>query len=424
MSFQHIHQDLNQSYIPQKNLPQFNYQQESFQNISNVVSQSYQDYSSTGSQNNYNPSQPYESSYQNCYSNTSHSVPGEVNSYGTTHSFFHGTNTNDNSWMNNKVPNNKYNTFYGYDNKSITGELPGITHNQYSSSVLNNHLKTEAIESQEEVGYQIPKKEFNTFKLTSDETPIRKEDIFKGNGDEAFEQVTYVENSYNPIMGDSSKSYFKKLYSLPVPPEVKRKVEEDIIASNKRIHLLPDEVICSLVINAHQHLGLDFDIVSIFAMFGIDPRKNNILQLLQKVSTKITLASNQENAFAMIVVEPSKYISEIFNLYLAKIQYNFRDKEQTIDSIKRIMIKLEEMYPPLVQKPPRECASILVYLYLRGNLDINSRQIFNKKIFSELPGIVSTKFDSCFNDLERKFNDLFRNNPTFMATCYPYNQGR
>lgn len=269
-----------------------------------------------------------------------------------------------------------------------------------------------------EQSYYIPKREVNTFRLSKTDETISKEDLFKGNGDEAFEQYVFTDSTYIPNIGDTTKSYFRKLYALNIPSEVKRKVEEDIIGSGRRIHTLPDDVMCSLIINAYRSLNLDVDVEKVMQLFGIDPRKSKVLHLLQKVSTKNTLANNQENAFVMIVIEPSKYIAEVFESYLLKIQYNFRDKDRVINNIKRIMLKLEEMYPPLVQKPPRECASIVIYLYLKGNIDSSSRQIFNKKIFSELPGVVSTKFDSCFADIEKKFYELFRTSPEFMTTCY------
>lgn len=299
-----------------------------------------------------------------------------------------------------------------YQNFSRQGSVHTGENNFPHQNIYNNSS------SFEEPSYQIAKKEFITFKMETDEQVISKDDFFRG-GDDSFDQHTYEDNVYGNVIGDTSKTYFKKLYSLPVAPEVKRKVEEDIIGSGKRIHQLPDDVICSLVINAHQQLGIPCDIVQVMAMFDIDPRKSRVLQLLQKVSTKTTLASNQENAFAMIVVEPSKYIGEVFEAYLKKINSEFRDKEQTVANIKKIMLKLEEMYPPIVQKPPRECASILVYLYLKGKLDVSSRRKFNKKIFSELPGIVSTKFDSCFFEMERRFIELCNTNPHFMSSCYP-----
>lgn len=269
-----------------------------------------------------------------------------------------------------------------------------------------------------EPSYQIPKKEFNTFKLTKEEHQLTKEDIFKGAADESFISCDDISQSYIPVMGNSSKIYLRKLYSLPVCAEVKRKVEEDIIGSNKRIHQIPDDVICSLVINAHQELGMECDVVKVMNMFDIDPRKSRVLQMLQKVSTKTTLASHQENAFAMIVVKPSECIQKVFNDYLNKIECNFQNKERTIENIKRIMVKLEEMYPPLVQKSPNECASILIFLFLRGKLNTDCKRITTKKIFSNLPGIVSSKFDSCFSDLESKFNNLFVTNSDFIHQCY------
>lgn len=271
----------------------------------------------------------------------------------------------------------------------------------------------------EEPVYHIPKKEVNTFRLSCDQV-VEKEELFKGDGDEAFDQYVYSDPTYIPIIGDNTKSYFKKLYSLPIPPEVKRKVEEDIIGSGRRIHTLQDDVLCSLIINAYNFLNVNVDIEKVMNMFNIDPRKSKVLHLLQKVSTKNTLASNQENAFVSIIIEPSKYINEVFESYLVKINSDFRDKEQVINNIKRLMLKLEEMYPPIIQKPPRECASVIIYLYLKGNLEGSSRQIFNKKIFSELPNVVSTKFDSCFIDLEKKFLELFKINPDFMSQCYGY----
>lgn len=385
--------------------------QQSYPNTSNIPQQIYQSFSPAINYQGLDPNQliNYLQHPQQQQYNQQNREVGNDNS-----NFYQCLPQNRN------IGNEGY-TQTGYQNQQTSNSYySNVNQNQITGLYLQQQDNSTMIQKNEELGYQIPNKEFNTFKLTSDDQTMTKEEIFKGTGDEAFDQPTYVDHSYTPIIGDSSKSYFKKLYSLPVRAEVKRKVEEDIISSNKRIHLLPDVVICSLVINAHQHLGYEFDIVNIFNMFGIDPRKNNVLQLLQKVSTKMTLASNQENAFAMIVVEPSKYVAEVFEAYLVRIQYNFRDKDQIINNIKRIMLKLEEIYPPLIQNPPRECASILVFLYLRGNLDIKSRQIFNRKIFSELPGVVSTKFDACFSDMERKFQELFITNSDFMLTCYPH----
>lgn len=271
----------------------------------------------------------------------------------------------------------------------------------------------------EEPSYQIPKREFNVFKLNEQyQQPQIKEHIFTESTESEGCISSYSQIASSQITSNTTKPYFRRLYSLDIRPEVKRKVEEDIIASNQRIHVLPDDVLCSLIINGYQQLGIDCDITEIMMIMNIDPRKSRVLELLQKVSTKNTIARNQENAFAIIVISPSKYIPEIFNAYLEKIRHNFVNKETTINNITRIMLKLEEIFPPIIQKPPRECASIVVYLYLKGNLDIKSRSIFNKKIFTELPGIVSTKFDSCFADVKSKFEELFRIDYPFMISCY------
>ena len=265
--------------------------------------------------------------------------------------------------------------------------------------------------------YSVPKREFNRFNLNTPEIKIEK-NIFEGTGDEEYEQYVVSNQVYSNNTSEQTKSYFKKLYSLPIPSEVKRKVEEDILSSNKRIHQIQDEILCAMIINAYHTLKLDYNFETIMQMMNIDPRKSHILHLLQKVNTKNTLINNQENSFAIIVIKPSKYINEVFESYLAKIQYDFRNKEVIINNIRNIMLKLEELYPPIIQKPPRECASILIYLYLKGNLDNNSRDIFNKKIFSELPNIVSTKFSTCYPDIKNKFYGLYETHNDFMKLCY------
>jgi hypothetical protein len=241
-----------------------------------------------------------------------------------------------------------------------------------------------------------------------------KEDIFRMTDEENTNQISYGDTPYIPLSNDTSKPCFKLLESLNIPNEVKQKIEEKIITSGERSSSIKPEIMCALVIVTFFELNLDVDIDAIIRLFDINSSKNKIMQLISKATTKKTILSQQNTSINMVIVNPSDYIIEIFDLYINKVCVMFNNKDYVVNKIKELTIKLEEYYPLLVQEYPRETASAIVYFYLNGNINKCKRQFFNENIFSSLQFINKNNFkkrlkyvESIFNDFSKRFPDAY-----------------
>lgn len=245
-----------------------------------------------------------------------------------------------------------------------------------------------------------------------------KEDIFKTSEEENPGFVSYGDQAYIPLSNDNSKPCFKLLYSLNIPAQVKQKVEEKIITSGKRTSSITNEIMCALVITAYGDLGLEVDLEGSIRMFGLDPFKSKVMQLISKATTKSTIVSEQETSIHVFIVNPSTYIIEIFNSYINKFGIQFGNKDYVGNKIKSLAEKLEEFYPVIIQLYPRESASVIIYLYLKGNITNNTRCVFSETIFSELPLIVKSKFKKCLKSIEYFIFDFASKYPNLYLSFY------
>jgi hypothetical protein len=245
-----------------------------------------------------------------------------------------------------------------------------------------------------------------------------KEDIFKITEEENTGFVSYGDQPYIPLSNDTSKPCFKLLYSLNIPVQVKQKVEEKILTSGKRASSFTAEIMCALVITAYGDLGLDVDLEGSIRMFGLDPFKSKVMQLISKATTKSTIISQQETSIHMVIIKPSTYIIEIFNSYIIKFNIIFNNKDYVINKIKELTETLEQYYPTIDQLFPRETASVIIYLYLKGNITNTTRGIFTETIFSELPLVVKSKFKKILKPLESIFIDFSSRYPQLYLSFY------
>lgn len=248
--------------------------------------------------------------------------------------------------------------------------------------------------------------------------PIMKEDIFKMAEEENIGHVSYGDQPYVPLSNDTSKPCFKLLYSLNIPSQVKQKVEEKILTSGKRTSNITSEIMCALVITAHRDLGLEFDFEGTIRMFGLDPFKSKVMQLISQATTKSTIVSKEETSISMVIIYPSTYIVEIFNSYIVKFGILFNNKDYVANKIKELTETLEQYYPVIIQLYPREAASSIIYLYLKGNITNNTKGLFTETIFSELPLIVKSKFKKCLKSLEFIFVEFSSKYPQLYLSFY------
>lgn len=245
-----------------------------------------------------------------------------------------------------------------------------------------------------------------------------KENIFKLSEEEINEYINYSDQQYIPLSNDNSKPHFKLLYSLNIPNEVKQKVEEKIITSQQKASKFTNEIMCCLVITAYRDLNLYVNDESIIRMFGLDPNKTKVMQLLSKATTKLTVISDQETTVTMVIINPSEFIEEVFNSYVNKYKIIVNNKDYMINKIKDLTKNLENYYPIINQSHPREKACAIIYLYLKGNSKSNKRGIFNETVFSELPLIIKSNFKTSLKLIQQVFNDFSIKNVQLFLSFY------
>lgn len=230
-------------------------------------------------------------------------------------------------------------------------------------------------------------------------------------------RINYGELAEDKINNDSTKSYFKYLYTLDIHQEVKQKVEEKIISSYKRYYQIDNDVLCACVITCYQELNIPFDFLNIIRIFGLDPLKSKVTELLSKATTKATLMSEEPTSISVIIIKPSNYVIELFTIYLNN--YNINSNNAYIgEKIKDLTESLEIHYPKIIQYGPRESASSIIYHYLKRTIKVKKRSYFCKKIFSSLPEIVQKRFELSCKFIETIFVDIESNHPDYLKQFY------
>lgn len=270
-----------------------------------------------------------------------------------------------------------------------------------------------------EILHEFNRKEVNQFSYENN-LYQQKENIFKSTDEEINTHISYGDQPYIPLSNDTSKPCFKLLFSLNIPSNVKQKVEEKILASGKKLSSITPEIICSLIIIAYGNFGLEFDLENIIRMCGLNPYKNKVTEFISKVTTKDINILEEEDSVGMFISYPSKYISEVFNLYINKFCINFTNKDNVINKIVLLTETLEKCYPTIIQLFPREAASGIIFLYLKDSNINKPRKLFSETIFSELPLVQKSKFKKCLESLKLIFTDFASKNWQYYLSFHQY----
>lgn len=257
--------------------------------------------------------------------------------------------------------------------------------------------------------------EYNTYENPHLES--RKEDIFKEDAYDENKEIIYGDRLVHAITNETTKSYFKRLYALNIPHEVKLRVEEKIIAFDKRIHQVSDEILCSLVIISYQELGLSFNIELIIRMFNLDPVKSRVTEYISQCTTEVNIMSNQETSINQILIKPSTYICELFKTYITIYNLPFENSDQISNKLFLLTQMLESHIPMISDYSPRETAAVILYLYLKGRIN-TKRSYYSKKVFSTLPQVENKSFDKSYDFLKTKFEYLKNNHTDYLNQFY------
>lgn len=229
--------------------------------------------------------------------------------------------------------------------------------------------------------------------------------------------INYGELSEDKNNLDTSKSYFKVLYSLDIHQEVKQRVEEKILSSYKRHYQIDNDTLCACVIICYQELNIPFDFVSIIRIFGLDPLKSKVTELLSKATTKSTLMSEESTSINIVLIKPSNYTIELFTSYINTNNIS-PDNLYIGEKIKQLTESLEINYSIINQYSPPETASSIIYHYLKAIITVKKRSFFSKKKFSSLPGISQKRFELSCKCIEKIFAEALTNNPNYLKQFY------
>lgn len=245
-----------------------------------------------------------------------------------------------------------------------------------------------------------------------------------------FEEYEY-DNSKNVYYGEVQssqpisildKSYFRRLYSIDIPEEVKRKVEEKIITCNKRIHVISDETLCTYVILAHQELNISYNIENIIRLFDLDPTKTNVFNFLSKATTKSNITLDNPTSINIIVIKPSNLVLDVFKDYITKYNIQLVNGELIPPKLVAFAEMIEKYCPMATQYSPRETAAAIIfsyfYFYFADNCIQVKKNKFSKKIFSTLAGVTEKRFSTSYEVLSMFLNNLRINNPTIITQYY------
>jgi hypothetical protein len=249
----------------------------------------------------------------------------------------------------------------------------------------------------------------------------KKEDKYEIFKDTRITEEIFYGDSVFSTFGEenTTKSYFKKLYSLDIPLKVKRKVEEKIISLKKRIHSISDEILCSIVILSYQEVDdkeIIFDILKIYKIFGIDPSKSKISQYTSNATTKTTLVSDSSIFINVLVPNPSIYINQIFDEYIKKNNLIFENLKELTDKIIKFSNLIFDTNAYIKQCSPYETAAVMIFLYLK---EINTKKSFFKKSsFLLLEGINKKKFEKGLKEVDNALIFLKNHHGDSLLSCY------
>lgn len=244
----------------------------------------------------------------------------------------------------------------------------------------------------------------------------RTEDIFTGCEYDGGREVYYGDSTIIQSVSMTDKPYFKRLDSIPsIPEDVKNKVREKIVTSDRRIHSLSDETLCTYVIQAYQELGLPFDIQYIANIFGIVLKKSNVCGFLSKATTRDNPTKDNQTSINIIIVKPSSVIVDVFNEYISTYSIvidNLPDPQTKLFNYMRV---IETAFPVVTQYSAREIATVTIYLYLKNRVTHIKKSLFSKTIFYSLSKVTDKKFTTSCELINGFINFINSNNPQILG---------
>lgn len=224
------------------------------------------------------------------------------------------------------------------------------------------------------------------------------DDIFTGCEYDGGRDVYYGDSTNIQPISTTDKPYFRRLDSIPeIPEDIKNKVRERIITSDRRIHALSDETLCTYVIQAYRDLGYQFDIQYIARLFCIDLKKSHVFGFLSQVTTIDNPTKDNPTSLNIIVVKPSSVIVEVFNEYISRYSIVIDNLYDPQTKIFNYMTVIETAFPIIRQYSAREIATATIYLYLKNRMNHIKKNLFSKTIFSTLSGVTDKKFNTSCN---------------------------
>lgn len=220
-----------------------------------------------------------------------------------------------------------------------------------------------------------------------------------------------------------NKPHFKRLFSLDLPTEIKIDVQNRILSSKKRTHVITDEMLCALTIKSYVERGLQLEIYQIYNIFGIDPRRSNVSSLISNCTNRESILSEEQSSIPIIVIKPKDYIKTILYEYINQYKINLQNLEKMIQKLEYFADVLVTVNPAFLNFTPLDVASSIVYFYLKlGSVTAKSKKkILSKKIFYSLTGVTKIKFEESLKQVEHIYQVLKKYKPEQIFYIYDYN---
>ena len=245
--------------------------------------------------------------------------------------------------------------------------------------------------------------------------------LFQGSEYDGGREIYYGDlNTGAEIDNTHTKSHFKRLFSLQLPIEVKNGVHAKILASKKRTHVITDDMLCAYTIRVYTELGLPYDIYQIYNIFGVDPSKSNVSELISNCTTKQTILSEEKKSISVMVIKPKDYIKKVLNEYLTKFNIVLPYVDIMIRKLEYFADVMVTICSLLLNKPPLDVASALVYFYINTGSSGLRKDTFSKKIFYSLDGVTKAKFEDSLASISLAYEQLKQTNPNVCRFIYDY----
>lgn len=249
--------------------------------------------------------------------------------------------------------------------------------------------------------------------------PQTKEDIFNDCEYDGGRVVYFGETTLQPSSIVSDKPYFRRLESIhEIPENVRARVREKIVTSNRRIHTVSDETLCTYVIQACQELGVSYDVDYVASLFNINFKKSNVFGFLSKATTRDNPTKDDPTSITVIIINPSSIIVKMFMDYVNKYSIIFDNLIDPGPKLYNFMVMIENSLPIVKNYSSQEIASATIYIYLKDKMGSTKKSLFSKKIFSSLAGITDKKFSTSCELIGGFIDRINAVNPNFLKIYY------